>query len=469
MRMPLRSGAISCSLTGMHKRAIALLALVTLGAAAPPVPEGETFTVFSRPMVTRFPDVAYDTASGAFLVVSGQGGVTARFVGTRGPEGDSFELTANPSAYSPRVASTGEGFLVCWIVETDGTPVTCRSVRRASAGAELGTEHVVDASGGKHLESAPSLACKPGAECLVTWVASPNIDLRARRVALDGMPLGDAFDIAANAGVFEAFPSVAFGSARAEYMVVHTREPGAQAMTIAGARVTDQLAALPFELYGADGLCNYPEVAHDPERDRFLSIAWVNEGNADVHGRLFQSDGTPIGERIAIAATDGFEGGDGIGLAFDAGLDWYLAVYQGPETPGRTQEAWAAPVDVDGVAAPQFQATTAAAQNGIYQPRVAADGQGHFLIVTVVDYARIDAQLVLGEVPATGGSAGTSGEAGGGSGPTPLPATPPDDGCGCRMHQHEPRGAWWLVLCALLRARRSTKQRARSRQPLRRR
>jgi MYXO-CTERM domain-containing protein len=437
----------------MHKRAIALLALVTLGAAAPPVPEGATFTVFSRPMVTRFPDVAYDAATGAFLVVSGQGGVTGRFVAARGPEGDAFEITTNPSAYSPRVASTGDGFLVCWIVESDGTPVTCRSVRR---GAVLGAEHVVDASGGKHLESAPSLACQ--SECLVTWVTSPNIDLRARRVALDGMPLGNAFDIAANAGVFEAFPAVAFGPARSEYLVVHTREPGAQAMTIAGARVSaDRLAAMPFELYGADGLCNYPEVAHDPERDRFLSIAWVHEGNADVHGRLFESDGTTIGERIAVAASEGFEGGDGIGLAFDDGLDWYLAVYQGPETPGRAQEVWAAPVDIDGVPAPQFQATTAAAQNGIYQPRVTSDGEGRFLVVTVVDYARIDGQFVVGEVPAgVGGSAGNSG-AGGGSESTPLPASTSDAGCGCRMPRpSEPPTAWWLVLIALFRARRST-------------
>ena len=441
----------------MRRVALAIALLATHAAAAPPAPEGPTFTVFSRSDVTRFPDVAYDSASGAFLVVSGQLGVTARFVSAAGPDGDPFEVTTEPSALDPRVAGTGDGFLVCWLVE-DEAAVKCRSVRRAGATADLGAVQIVDSGEPKHTEGAPSLACAP-TECLVTWVtANPEIGVRARRVALDGAPTGDAMDVATTPGVFEAFPAVVYGPSRNEYLVAYTKEPGSQAMTIWGARVPGST----FEAFGADGLCNYPEIAHDPERDRMLSIAWISEGNPDVGGRLFSSDGTAIGDRIAIAATSGFEGGDGIGLAFDTALDTYLAVYQGPETPGVAQEVWAAAVDVDGSPSPQFQATQALATNGVYQPRVAADGQGRFLVVTVVDYQRIDGQFVVGEVPAAPDAGSPDAGGSGGSGGTDAGSSPGgrgstsegDGGCGCRTSPAPSRGAaLWLAFLLLARRR----------------
>jgi hypothetical protein len=457
---------------------LACTAILVAGSAsaALPTPSGATFTLFSRPTTVRFPDVAYDATTGAFLVVSGQSGVTARFVEAAGPAGDPFDVTTESTALSPRVASTGDGFLACWLVEAEQA-VKCRSVSRSAGTPVLGAVQTLDSGAmDKHGESAPSLRCATAAsECLVTWVDSPGIDLHAQRVLPDGTPLGPAMDLAMTANVFEAFPSVAFDALSNEYWVAYTREPDSQPMALYAVRVAvgaDVPVVSPFELYTATGLNNYPEIAHDPSQDRFLAISWLNEGNPDVAGRVFTAAGTPYADRFLVAGSSGFEGGDGIGLAFDRALDTYLAVYQGPETPGETQQVWAAPVSSSGEPAAEFQATTSSATKGVYQPRVAADDQGRFLVVTVADYQRVDAQFVIGDVPVDAGT-GTGGQAGAGTGGSPnlggsvgiggssgaktAPTDPASDGCGCRTSKRRATdGAPWLMLMALgFRRRRS--------------
>lgn len=436
--------------------------------------------MFSRPNVTRFPDVAWDAETGAFLVVSGQVGITARFVGASGPDGDAFEITTDSQAYSPRVTAVGGAFLVCWLVEAS-TSVLCRRVTQGGSGPAMEAEQVIESGTSKHLESAPSLACsRPASECLVTWVDYPDPSLRARRVDLSGKPLAPELDVSVTTGVFEAFPSVASAPERGEYVVVSTREPGSLKMAINAQRVAVSTGALvggTSELYASNGLNNYPEVARDSNRDRFLAISWLSETNPDVAGRLFGPDGIPIGDRIAIAASSGFEGGDGIGLAFDSGADSYLAVYQGPETPGVVQEVWASPVSPDGTPGAAFQVTSAAGSKGVYQPRVASDGSGRFLVVTVVDYTRIAGQLVSMPVVvkpdagtdagASGGSAGGGGAAGAGQGAGGQSGsagrgsvTEADEGCGCRAASA--RGGAWTLLClvglGLARLRRSSRR-----------
>jgi MYXO-CTERM domain-containing protein len=250
-------------------------------------------------------------------------------------------------------------------------------------------------------------------------------------------------------------------------------------MAISGVRVAMGGGVLASsEIYPLAGFNNYPEVAADPAGDRYLAVSWINTGNPDVGGHLVAGDGTPLGADLAVAASSGFEGGDGIGLAFDAASATYLAVYQGPETPGQVQQVWGSPVSADGVPGAAFQVTTASAQNGVYQPRVASDGLGRLLAVTVVDYQRIDGQFVRFDVPAdagTGGSGGAAGDAGiagssgssGGSGSAGSGGTSgtsdDDGGCGCRAAPQTPAGAWLVALALMgaLRARRSFARRPR--------
>jgi hypothetical protein len=246
-------------------------------------------------------------------------------------------------------------------------------------------------------------------------------------------------------------------------------------MAISAARVAVGGAVIgSSELYALDGLNNYPEVAADPDRDRYLAVSWVNGGNPDVGGRLVSGDGTPLGDPLAVAASAGFEGGDGIGVAFDRGAATYLAVFQGPESAGQVQQVWGAPVAADGSVGGSFQITTSTAENGVYQPRAAADGAGRFLVVTVADYARIDAQWVTFPIApdggsGSGGSGGSAGSGAGGSagsgaadgGPPSRGGTTSDDGCGCRIPAGE-RGGSALVAVALMAGLRARRRAARS-------
>jgi MYXO-CTERM domain-containing protein len=440
------------------------IALSHADASAAPVVDGPTFTVFERPGVTRFPDVAYDDDDSVFLVVSGQQGVTARFVGADGVDGDAFEVTTDPMAYSPRVAAVGGAFVVCWLVESTHS-VVCRTVTRATP-PSLGSEQVLTADTVGHLESAPSLACSRAAsECLVTWVDQPDLGIRGRRIGFDAAPIGEVVDIAVTDGIFEAFPTVACSESLGEYVVGHTREPDGGPMAIAAQRIAVGNGApigASTELYSSTGLNNYPEIAHDPGSEQYLAVSWLHEGNPDVAGRLVAADGTPIGERIAVAATRGFEGGDGIGLAFDAAAKSYLSVFQGPETPGEAQQVWAVPVSADGEPSAGFQVTSGAVAKGVYQPRVASNQAGRALVVTVVDYLRIDGQFVSFDVPDAGagggagsGSSGAGAGAGGGSsGDSDADGSGADSsddgGCGCRITPSSTPA--WLAVAGLLAA-----------------
>ena len=440
----------------------ALLALSAPRVArAEATPEGSTFPILSPPAVTRFPDVAYDPSAGSFLVVSGQQGIAARFVGAAGVEGEPFPISEDPTAYSPRVASAGGGFIACWLVEADYS-VRCRRIAPGSP-PTLGAPQVLTTGTVSHLESAPSVACSlTASECLVTWVEQAELAVRGRRIDLDAEPIGEPIDIAVNDGVFEAFPAVACAEARGEFFVVHTREPNDQPMAIAARRSKvgdDSTVGEGFELFASNGLANYPEVAYDARREQYLSISWFIESNSDVAGRLAAADGAPIGDRIPVAASAGFEGGDGIGLAFDPAADSYLAVFQGPETPGEPQQVWAAPVGGDGAPRESFQVTSGSVDKGVYQPRVASDGAGRFLVVTVVDYLHIDGQFVKMDVEqgaatgaggAGGGSGTGAGDGGDGESADDAAAVPDGGGCGCMTAPSHRPGERLPLLAALL-------------------
>jgi hypothetical protein len=139
---------------------------------------------------------------------------------------------------------------------------------------------------------------------------------------------------------------------------------------------------------------NYPDIAYDPRRDRFLVVSWhIEPGRHDVYGRFAGADGAPLGDVIPIAASAEFEGGDGIGLAYSREADAYVSVFQ-----ATTTEIWASHVSGDGVPSAPIEATRGA-RMGTYAPRIAAElGAPRWLLVTSADFDRIVVQGV--EAPA---------------------------------------------------------------------
>jgi MYXO-CTERM domain-containing protein len=271
-----------------------------------------------------------------------------------------------------------------------------------------------------------------------------------------------------NAPGFDGFPSVDFVPTRSEWVVVWTTEPADNQQTVAFARVpvtADAALGPPSAFWANAGLNNYPEVACDRASGECLAITWFNQGNPDVWGCKLNADALP-GAAFAVAATPGFEGGDGIGLAFSAATGSWLAVYQGPETPGQTQEVFA--TEVDGAPLPQFQASTALGTQGIYQPRVAAHStKPELFVVMSVDYTHVGLQKLVGTGSVTPADAGDD-DAGGASdsgttadgGKEPARGGTEDDesSCGCRTQPSERSGWWLLVPLALAYARARTRR-----------
>ncbi len=451
----------------------AALFVTTSGNAWGAEPTGGTTTVLSPTAIAtvRFPGVAHDPVRDVLLVVSGQDAVEGRFVDGSGSALASSFVIAQGGVLAPRVAYAPmlDGFAICWLDEPAAS-VACRAVRASGATPEwlYAVPAIDDPATVEHGESAPSLACSAG-ECLVVWTDVESTgEIRARRLGPDLQPLGPVIFLPTGNG-FDGFPSVAYVPTRSEYVVAFTTEPVDNQQTVALSRIavgSDAPLGAPVPFIVTTGLANYPEIACDPDSGRCLVICYYFANGPDVWGRMLGPDGQPEGDVIPIAASPGFEGGDGIGLAFNSATQTFLAVYQGPESSGQLQQVYASEIGLDGVSGPSFQATTANGSVGVYQPRVAArSGFAEWSVVLSVDYTHVDLQRIQGQaapvendggiptldsgLPDGGGSGGVD------SGPPPSNASNDGSGCGCRTTR-EPTGSAiaWSLLLALAVARR---------------
>jgi hypothetical protein len=352
------------------------------------------------------------------------------------------------SSVCPRVAyaPSADAFVVTWIEEEAGTSrVEARLLRIAADGSPsfLGGDVILsNGARAKHPESCPSVAWSEASETfLVAWSdVEGDLDVRARRLDASGAPVGDEVQISAG-GAFDAFPVVAHGMASDTFVVAWTHEPVEGGGTIATRAVSAADGALGSEaiLYASE-YENYPDIAYDPTRDRFLVVSWHIGPGPDLYGRFADATGAAVGEVIPIAATDAFEGGDGLGVAYSREADGYVAVFQSDST-----EIWAAFVNGDGTPEPSLEATRGA-RMGSYSPKVAAvPGSPRFLVATSADYDRIVTQVL--EVPAAsrpdagagvvdggpGGDAGFARDASASDAPRGVarPTSAMSDGCAC--------------------------------------
>jgi hypothetical protein len=235
------------------------------------------------------------------------------------------------------------------------------------------------------------------------------------------------------------------------WVVAWAYEPTTGGGSIATRTVGAASGALGEErvLYASD-FENYPDIAYDSRRDRFLVISWhiAPGGVNDVWGRFADPTGAPVGEVIVVAGTPDFEGGDGVGVGYSAGADAYVAVFQ-----STTTEIWAVPVSGEGVPGTKIEATSTA-RMGSYAPRIAGDDAApRWLAVSSHDFDRVVSQVLEGpavEFPdagprpgvdaSAGSDAGVSSDGGagrdGGGGRSDAGRRPPtgaSGGCSCAI------------------------------------
>jgi len=400
---------------------------------------GETLVAIPRDRTTRFPGVAFDTANGVYLVVTGQFTIMGRFVSADGvPLGAPFVISPSQATLAPRVAYSpaAQTFVVTWIDEVARGQHTIgmRAIQYSNGSPVFLTGEVPVSRNGvdKFLDSAPSIACSSRvAECLVTWTEfRGNPAVRALRMTTMGVPVGAEMDIASSAS-WEGMPSIAYNTVQDEYFIVFTDEPADRVMGPYGVRIAAGSGAILSRTPLYYGIYNnYPEVAYNPNSNQYLVITWTVSGNGpDVYGTIINGDGNPTGLR-PIAGNAFFEGGDGIGLAYNAVSGTYFAVFQGP-----SRDTLGVEIDGAGTPATVFRAmVSGASPNGdIFQPRVAAAANsGRWLISTSVDFNRVSTQLI--------GSDST----GPGPGPGPGPGGPTPEPIDLSVN-NAPNGSWFLA------------------------
>lgn len=386
----------------MHKRhfvwfsgaVLALQLLTPALAAAQAARVGDTQIAMTYPL-GRWPDVEYDSNNQVYLATRGyNGSVLGAFLRPDGtPFTSAFVITQATNVTTSRVCFAQEAnlFLVTWMQEPNF--IKGRLLRFA-AGTPLFLSDIfeINTVGHKFTEAAPSCAYSSDADrFLVTWAMfGASQDVRGQFVSLQGTLIGSEIPIAASPA-WESLPSVAYNPKQQEFFVVYTSETSGQVAT--GARVQastgNVLSTTP--IYANMGINSYPEVAYNSVNDEYFIVTWYFTTSGDVWGHRVSTQGVPIGDKIPVEANPFFEGGDGIGLAYNSSTNSYFVASQGP-----SGEVIGAEVSAAGAAGQVFRVTVLNdGHREIYQPQIAGNpNRSEFLVVANVDFSRLAAQVV---------------------------------------------------------------------------
>jgi hypothetical protein len=310
---------------------LCLLAVATAPCSARAGPLGPTQEI-SGPSC-RFPDAAFDPATGRYLVVWVDytvKGVFGRLLDKDGALASApFAISDGTMSLFPQVASNGAGeFLVAWDDEGRANPIYGQRVR-ASDGAPIGGNFAIAATGaGIH----PAVAfSRTSSRWLVVFQEPVAIDIHARLLAADGTPVGGDVAICQDSA-YSGYPAVSWGEGADRFLVtwdydvnnvgdVHGQLVGGDGALFAG----------PMAIT-ANGASSRSNSAYDAAAGHFL-VAYNDcsrPGNSfDQSGSFVRSDGTVEGASFPIAATTAFEGDTILGgdVAFASGARRHLSSF----------------------------------------------------------------------------------------------------------------------------------------------
>jgi hypothetical protein len=381
--------------------AVGALLLGASGAQAQ-VRVGSTFVGIPGDGVTkRFPDVAFDDANNAYLVVTGLQTIEARYVATDGtPLGSVVKVNVNTGgAMRVACATAINKCLITWLQEPN--LVVGRFVRYNAGAVQLLSNVFTIGSSGLLTNSAPGVIyASADDEFLVAWTDGVN-NIRAQRVSGSGALAGSFFYVS-NSATWDGFPTLAYNSAQNEYMVAYYFEPSG-ASGVAAQRVkpgTGALIGARTTLYSG-GFSQYPEIAYNSSTNQYLAITWGYSGGAwMLKGRLADGNAQPLGSGTLALAAKG--GGDGIGLGYNPVSNTYLADYQSQTN----SETWGVEIGAGGAPGTQIQLSVSGTNLSV-QPRTKANtGDDQWLMVASNGFKNIMAQRV-GHGLTTGGTGGT--------------------------------------------------------------
>jgi hypothetical protein len=371
------------------------LLLAAAGTAHGQVRVGSTIVAIPGDGITkRFPDVAFDDANDAYLVVTGLATVEARYVAPNGAPLGATVKVSTTTAGAARVACAPaiNRCLIVWLQEPRS--VVGRLVRyNAGAVQALTMPFVINGALAPLLtNSAPGVVYSSVSnEFLIAWTDySPGPNIRARRVDGNGAPVGVVVPIAVTT-LWEGFPTLAYNSAQNEYNVGYYFETSSGASSVGTQRVrpgTGVLIGGRSTLYSG-GFNQYPELAYNPATNQYLAITWGFSGSSwMLRGRLADGNSQPLGASTLALAAKG--GGDGVGLGYNPMSNTYLADYQSQTNP----ETWGVEISPAGAPGTQRQLSVSGTTQSV-QPRTEANtGANQWLMVTSNAFKNIMVQVV---------------------------------------------------------------------------
>ena len=399
-------------LSALSLAAAGVLLLAVSGTARAQVRVGSTITAIPGDGIAkRFPDVAFDDANNAYLVITGLSVVEARYVAPNGtPLGTAAKISTTTAGAS-RVACAPaiNRCLIVWLQEPRS--VVGRLVRyNAGAVQALTSPFAINGALAPLMtNSAPGVVYSSVSnEFLVAWGEySPGPNIRGKRVDGSGALVGAVIPIAVST-LWEGFPTLAYNSIENEYNVGYYFETSSGASSVGTQLVKPGTGALiggRSTLYSG-GFNQYPELAYNSTTNQYLAISWGYSGASwMLRGRLADSNSQPLGASTLALAAKG--GGDGIGLGYNQVSNTYLADYQSQTNA----ETWGVEVSAAGGPGTQTQLSVTGTTLSV-QPRAKAEtGDDRWLMVTSNAFKNVVAQVVgHGLTPApTGGGTGTGG------------------------------------------------------------
>jgi hypothetical protein len=310
----------------------AIVAAHSLCAAVSAEPIGEVVVISGRDC--RFPDAAYNSVRGDYLVVwadytPDSRGVFGRRV-TRDGEaaGGIFRISPRSAreAYFPAIVHCAaiDEYLV-----TFDTSTGIQGQRVGGDGAPVGETFAISTTPG--IRSAVAWSDESRA-CLVVYYfpVRGGAEVFARRVRCgaensSGVELlGDEINLSRDAP-YSGYPAISHGAAGDQFLVTWDHEPRENHGHIRGRRVsaaTGEPIGEPFDI-ATSGTDNRSAIAYDSGRQRWLvqyNSSRTRGNSYDQFGRFVKTDGT-LGDEIPIATTAAFEGDTLFGgdVAFVAG------------------------------------------------------------------------------------------------------------------------------------------------------
>jgi hypothetical protein len=251
-------------------------------------------------------------------------------------------------------------------VSWDGAP-------QLGADVEIGT-------GDTYSEMPPAIAwSQTSASFLVAWHTAMGDDIHAQRVDAEGTRIGTPIVVTADPD-WQSDAGIAWNADRDEWLVVYTH---AGATTEVRARLVAADGTLLGEaitLATADGTW-LAQAAFDASTGDYL-VAWY-EGR--IAALTLAADGAPTSAIFELAAGHGSY--DGFALAHDPITGWFAAAFH-----GNSDEDFAITFDASGTQSDVIEATSSRGEDGNFNPRIAARGDGEWLLVTSRGFAEIVGQ-----------------------------------------------------------------------------